>query len=185
MILAPRPPFRASRRPQGVGIKGSSRRIARRFPGFSARLPRQQLKGHPASPPVRGHREAELGGPPGGGRRRAISPVADHGPPVRPSTDPTPLGGAGAGSRINRLARAPGMPSHGAAGNVREGRKNRGGEVLRQLPGGQVREGRPGTKDTQSLPDVPALPVRSGRRIQGEGTPRIPIGQLAQPEGRQ
>ena len=44
MILAPRPPFRASRRPQGVGIKGSSRHIARRFSGFSAGFPGQQCK---------------------------------------------------------------------------------------------------------------------------------------------
>ena len=32
MILAPRPPFRASERPQGPGIRGSSRNIAQRFP---------------------------------------------------------------------------------------------------------------------------------------------------------
>ena len=55
MILAPRPPFRASGRPQGPGIRGSSRNIAQRFPrilglqsspitGFSAPLPGQQCK---------------------------------------------------------------------------------------------------------------------------------------------
>ena len=170
---------------------GCPRRRLRADPGTSGeggaadKPPVQPAFLHPAGPPVRGHREAELGGPSGGGGRRAISQVADHGPPVRPSTDPTPLGGAGAGSRINRLARAPGMPPRGTAGNVREGRKNRGGEVLHQLPGGQVREGRPGTKGIASLRDVPALPVRSGRRIQGGGTPRIPMGQPAQPEGRQ
>ena len=76
-------------------------------------------------------------------------------------------------------------PPHGTAGNVREGRKDRGGKVLRQLPGGQVRERRPGTKGIASLRYVPALPVRSGRKIQGAGAPRMSMGQPAQPEGRQ
>ena len=53
MILAPRPPFRASRRPPGIGIKGSSRHIARRFPGFSAGHSGQQFKGFRRKPLLR------------------------------------------------------------------------------------------------------------------------------------
>ena len=53
MILAPRPPFRAFGRPSGPGIKGSSRRIAQRFPAFSAQFPGQQFKGFRRKPILR------------------------------------------------------------------------------------------------------------------------------------
>ena len=75
MILAPRPPFRASGRPPGPGIRGSSRNIAQRFPrilGFPGfwdcwvlrAAPRATVQGVPGKEFRRKHSSVPVSGAP-------------------------------------------------------------------------------------------------------------------------